>query len=531
MNKQETEKIIKRYLKPIFGFALKRCKNIQDAEDLSQEILIKIYNALITTNIEKMDKFIWTIAHNMLHNYYRNYAKGIVNLPINEEIVYDDFLNSNEDAIYRLQLEIAYLSKIQREIIIAYYFENRKQKEIAQELNISMGTVKWHLFEAKKELKRRIKTMKHTRNLQFNPIRFDSYGLNGNIGTKSLDEFFRSSLSQNICYCIRNTAKTINEIANELNVSPVYIEDEVEFLEKYGFLKMQKNKYIANFIIYEPTKGSIALEKEMYQFAAERFANDLYDKLKELDILKYFQNSSLDDNFIMWSLIPYIAAFSNEKQGKQWISFEEVATIRPDGAHNIVYATVLPSDYNQDEREMKNWCGPMLNTDDKRMFWQIDSEWSNRGNNRLMQYPHESKRVLSLYEKDMHSSLSKDEYAWLVEHGYVQLMKKSNGQIRAIWQIVILKSNEMKEQLLEVGKQIKEKYQIELDKIKKTYIEEVLKTIPSHLKKVKEYEMQFIFNADGLFLYYCLQTLLKNHKLKLPKGNQKKAMMTIIAPI
>ena len=55
MNKQEAEKIIKRYLKPIFGFALKRCKNIQDAEDLSQEILIKTYNALITTNIEKMD--------------------------------------------------------------------------------------------------------------------------------------------------------------------------------------------------------------------------------------------------------------------------------------------------------------------------------------------------------------------------------------------------------------------------------------------------------------------------------------------
>ena len=235
MNKQEAEKIIKQYLKPIFGFALKRCKNIQDAEDLSQEILIKTYNALITTNIEKMDKFIWTIAHNMLHNYYRNYAKGIVNLPINEEIVYDDFLNNNEDAIYRLQLEIAYLSKIQRKIIIAYYFENRKQKEIAQELNISMGTVKWHLFDAKKELKRRIKTMKQTRNLQFNPVRFDSYGLNGNIGTKSLDEFFRSSLSQNICYCIRNTAKTVNEIANELNVSPVYIEDEVEFLEKYGF--------------------------------------------------------------------------------------------------------------------------------------------------------------------------------------------------------------------------------------------------------------------------------------------------------
>ena len=34
MNRQNTEKIISEYLKPIFGFALKRCKNAQDAEDL-----------------------------------------------------------------------------------------------------------------------------------------------------------------------------------------------------------------------------------------------------------------------------------------------------------------------------------------------------------------------------------------------------------------------------------------------------------------------------------------------------------------
>ena len=38
MNRQDAEKIITEYLKPIFGFALKRCKSIHDAEDLSQEI-------------------------------------------------------------------------------------------------------------------------------------------------------------------------------------------------------------------------------------------------------------------------------------------------------------------------------------------------------------------------------------------------------------------------------------------------------------------------------------------------------------
>ena len=43
MNRQDVEKTITEYLKPIFGFALKRCKSIHDAEDLSQEIAAKAF--------------------------------------------------------------------------------------------------------------------------------------------------------------------------------------------------------------------------------------------------------------------------------------------------------------------------------------------------------------------------------------------------------------------------------------------------------------------------------------------------------
>lgn len=72
MEKNEAEKIIAQYLKPVFGFALKRCKNVQDAEDLSQEIAWKAYRALVARNdIADSGKFIWTVAHNALANYYR----------------------------------------------------------------------------------------------------------------------------------------------------------------------------------------------------------------------------------------------------------------------------------------------------------------------------------------------------------------------------------------------------------------------------------------------------------------------------
>ena len=46
MNKQESERIITEYIKPVFGFALKRCRSLQDAEDLSQEIISKAFHAL-----------------------------------------------------------------------------------------------------------------------------------------------------------------------------------------------------------------------------------------------------------------------------------------------------------------------------------------------------------------------------------------------------------------------------------------------------------------------------------------------------
>ena len=85
MNRQDAEKIITQYLKPIFGFALKRCKSIQDAEDLSQEIVMRAFRALlIRDDIADVGKLIWTIAHNTLSNYYRDTARSMTGVSIDE---------------------------------------------------------------------------------------------------------------------------------------------------------------------------------------------------------------------------------------------------------------------------------------------------------------------------------------------------------------------------------------------------------------------------------------------------------------
>ena len=551
MNRQDVEKTITEYLKPIFGFALKRCKSIHDAEDLSQEIAIRAFRALlIKDDVADMGKFIWTVAHNTLSNYYRDAAKSMVGVSIDEvaELIADPDseleIDDNTETIRRLRTEIAYLSKLQRRIVIAFYFENRKQADISRELGIPLGTVKWHLFEAKKELKRGMDTMRKASELKFNPIKFHSYGINGSVGKKSLDEFFRSTLTQNICYCVRNTAKTVSEIADDLGVSPVYVETEVEFLEKYGFLQAQKDKYIAGFIISEPTAELLTMQNDMYKRAAELFANDLYDELIKsglLDDERILCNHMLpgstrekplrDKNFLLWSLIPYIAALSGEKFMDEQISFEEVATIRPDGAHNICHAAVVPDDMvlPDDYVYMRNWCGPMWNGNGERILWQIDSEWSDRDKDHSFRYSEDAKRILSLYAHENDNLLSKEDYAWLSERGYMEFNGDYNKNFKTIWKIIVLQDNEIKNKLLAIGERIKAKYRAEFEALKAPYAEAVLKSVPAHLRKVKAYELQFVFHADGWFLVHCITTLLKNGKLKEPTEGQRKSLTTLIA--
>lgn len=159
MGNRDMETVLEPYLKPVLGFALKRCRTAEDAEDLSQEILLRVYRTLLLRNdVEDMDRYVWTVAHNTLCNYYRDASRSRVGIPLEEIGDVPAFpaeeSEDNRETVDRLKKEIAYLSEMQRKIVIAYYIDHRKQEQIAREFGIPVGTVKWHLFEAKKELRK-----------------------------------------------------------------------------------------------------------------------------------------------------------------------------------------------------------------------------------------------------------------------------------------------------------------------------------------------------------------------------------------
>lgn len=551
MRRQDAERAINEYRDPVYRFILKRCGNDCDAEDLSQEILMRAFLALLARDdIEDIRKFIWSIAHNMLVSYYRENARRTASVSLDkvEETLSDSNAEldriidvaEEEESIRRLHSEIAYLSKLHRRIVIAYYFESRKQADIAIELGLPLGTVKWHLSEAKRELKRGMDKMRKPSDLKFNPIHFESIGMNGKSGTKSLDEFFRSTLSQNICYCVRKTAKTVGSIADALGVSPVYVETEVEFLEKYGFLLEKNGRYIVNFLISEPTAELLTMMDRMYKKAADLFANELYDELMNRGILDdpgilchQTDGARADHNFLLWSLIPFIVAWSGEKLMDKPISFEEVMTIRADGGRNIVHATVIPDDLDlpEDYVYLNGWCGPMWvgNGPDGRMFWQVDSEWSDRNEEGRVGHVHEiGMRTIALYEREVQERLSRDEYAWLAEQGYVKARGGCDNSFKIPWQIVVFENRDIQVRLIEIGDRIRRKHQAEFETLRAPYIRTWLDMAPAHLQKVRAYEMQFIFCSNGWFMLHCVMALLRNGKLKPPTQEQRKGLTTVL---
>ena len=148
------------FLKP---FAVTLTRDNEVAKDLLQETMFRAlankekYN--VGTNIKA---WLYTIMRNIFINNYRRKAKQntIFDSTSNEFLInYNQVTISNaaEGALRMkdMQKAIYGLPEIFRNPFMLY-FEGYKYHEIADELNIPLGTVKSRIFFARKEMQRRI---------------------------------------------------------------------------------------------------------------------------------------------------------------------------------------------------------------------------------------------------------------------------------------------------------------------------------------------------------------------------------------
>lgn len=138
-NSDSFEEVYTTYYTPLFRYILNRIKNRQEAEDLTQNVFMKIWKALPEwdNNHSSPISFFFTVARNTLIDYFRkSKSKEIVS----DEIVYahtDEQTTLNDDGIKKeqgeaIRLLVSKLSNDQQEIIKLYYVSDLTYKEISE---------------------------------------------------------------------------------------------------------------------------------------------------------------------------------------------------------------------------------------------------------------------------------------------------------------------------------------------------------------------------------------------------------------
>ena len=146
------ERLIIRHKDKVFRFILSKVKDVDLANDIFQEVFIKVINKLREGRYNEEGKFIsWVmrISHNMVIDHFRNESRVKMIRPNDEYDIFNtlgDEIESTEDDMVRaqvfkeLKVLIEYLSDEQREVLEMRYYAGMTFKEISEECDISINT-------------------------------------------------------------------------------------------------------------------------------------------------------------------------------------------------------------------------------------------------------------------------------------------------------------------------------------------------------------------------------------------------------
>jgi RNA polymerase sigma factor (sigma-70 family) len=151
------EKIVRKYNSIVYTLALRILKNHEEAEELSQDVFVKVYSALATFNHKsKFSTWIYKITFNNSINRLRSQKKYFDTQEINENMItgfYDQNDYHEEEEEKKIILDcISALPETERIIITLYYYDDMPVKEISEIIGISPANVKVKLFRSRQKL-------------------------------------------------------------------------------------------------------------------------------------------------------------------------------------------------------------------------------------------------------------------------------------------------------------------------------------------------------------------------------------------
>jgi len=163
--------LVHRYERPVFSLIYRMVRNRELAEDLSQETFIKVLNALASYRPEyKFSSWVFKIANNAAIDHLRRRELDTLSLEgsphadtaekieatalqIGEKAESALDAVANKELGGEIEQAIARLRPEYRTCILLRHVEGRPYEEIAEILNLPLGTVKTYIHRARNELR------------------------------------------------------------------------------------------------------------------------------------------------------------------------------------------------------------------------------------------------------------------------------------------------------------------------------------------------------------------------------------------
>lgn len=330
MKKQELlQKIDNELIEKLYGFCYARTNDSYEAQDLCSDILY----ALIKTaagegEIRDLYGFIWRVARNVYADFSEKRRRETdARIPDDPEEILSGIAadeeeeDDTEDLLRAVYRRISYLTRAYREVMIAFYIDGKSTAQIAKEQKISETALRQRLFAARKKVKNEVDKMTDMNNkpTSLSKVDYVIWGSGSPAWGDPRDGFVRE-FSKHVLWLCYKKPSSATEIAEELGVPTVYVEEELEILTrgangKYGLLrKLDNGKYAINFVLFDTDvmNQATALYEERLPQICDIIAEYIEEHKEEYLSFPYL-NKKVDLNLILWQQVSYMSDILADK--------------------------------------------------------------------------------------------------------------------------------------------------------------------------------------------------------------------------